>query len=205
MMAQQTIPSYLEQKASQFQGDGLGDMALGLGFLAAAWIMSSDWLPSLAFIWVILLMQGVKAAKKWLTVPRISMVDFTPPVGFEHRRKLFKTSLWILAGLLLLLGLLVFTQIAKWPPAFQAWLDSGATGLWAGIGILVVVLLALAGWVVGAVRWMVYAGLAVLGWLATVWLGIGFLVFLAALGALILAIGTVILVRFLQEYPLSGV
>jgi hypothetical protein len=52
---------------------------------------------------------------------------------------------------------------------------------------------------------MVYAGLAVLGWLATVWLGIGFLVFLAALGALILAIGTVILVRFLQEYPLSGV
>ena len=101
-----------------------------------------------------------------------------------------------------LLGVLLFALGDRLPGQFQAWMEENSSLVWGFAGLLVVVLLGLAGWSTGAPRLLVYAGLGILGGVAVVWFGVNFPLILTALGVVILAVGIALLIRFLQDYSL---
>ncbi len=158
--------------------------------------MYMDWMPSLAIVFIIILMYAVKSAKKRITIPRMLYIELTPSPKAGRRKSLFVVLIAGLVFFLFLAGLLFFARAE-----LVAWISERAAFLWGFIGILVVGLLGLAGWATGARRLLIYPALAVVVWLVTLWLGVDFLVLLTALGAVILVTGIVILAQFLRKYP----
>jgi hypothetical protein len=199
-----TYSSEQERRASQYQGDGLLDIGLGLALLIVGLAMYGDWPMSFVGVWVILWMFGGRAAKRKITLPRLASIDFSPSPEAERRQSYLKQSTIGLILLVFLLSFFLFVFSDRLPVPVRSWVDDGS-GLVIGlIGLTVLLLLGLAGWATGARRLVVYAVLGILGWIATELFGVDIPLIVLALGGVILGVGIYLLTQFLQNHPLPG-
>ena len=192
----------LERRASQFQGDGLLDIGLGLALIIVGLAIYGDWTMSFVGIWVILWMFGGRAAKRRITLPRMPLIDYSPSPDAARRRSYLKRYTIGLIFLIFMLSFLLFAFGDRLPDQYMGLLEDSSALVLGLIGLGVVVLLGLAGWATGAPRLLVYAGLGILGGIAAVWFGVNSPLILTALGVVILAVGISLLIRFLQDYSM---
>jgi hypothetical protein len=178
-----------------YHRDGLIDILLGLGILGFGLMMLTGsvvfnmmaWMPIIFYV----------PLKNRITVPRFGYVQFSS----ESARRV-KLLVALLVGLLLfsfLVAIYVFTVAGNMPPLVD--LLVGGDGMLL-IGGLFTLMMLVAGVATGLARLYVYAVLTMLIVPGGAVLGILPEMRVIFLGALILAIGIVLLLRFLRAYPL---
>lgn len=206
----------IEKRAfrSTFQ-DGLWDLFLGFSLLnmgLGTWLGGilgeSDDLPLSSFgiimtvliVFIVLILLGFWAGKKYITTPRIGRVKFGPARKARQRAVILVLSLSVLAGVVLLALGLVFT-IA--PPEWTAlgWLvPAGA------FGVNSVVVMSLIAYYLDYTRAYVYGWFYALAFPATIllakYLDITFPIAYVVPAGVMVLIGAVLFVRFLRQYPL---
>jgi hypothetical protein len=195
-MSQSINLKEIERKANQYYGDGLIDIAIGLGILLAGIAAIFDW-TAFGGIWVVLLVPALRSARKSITVPRMRYIDFTPNAQWKVKRTIVIVALSL--TVLLTLGLVVFTKYEALPSWLTAWLRQYAGVPWlallVGLGWLIVL-------ATGAKRLYAYTVLAVIAFASGYWFNLEFPLYLTVLGAVILLSGIVVLVQFVRKYPI---
>jgi len=195
----------LERRAFRsYYQDGLWDMYLGtllvVNFAAAAFFSHlQEW----AFIAVYSLLLGCAcflfwAGKKWITVPRLGEVHF------GAARKTRKKWMGLLLGVALLVNaaLVVFTWLMRDNPGLVSFWEWFGSWLAWGIGAWVALIIILIGYFSDFQRLMVYGIFFGAAFTAAERWGTpyGFL----AIGSVMILIGLVYFVRFLQKHPVPG-
>lgn len=199
----------IEKKAfrSTFQ-DGFWDIFLGLTLLAgavAAFLANSGVSEGRIMIIFVALQALVLlvfiAGKKRITVPRMGFVKFGP----KRKRKIWKSRITLVASVLA--GLLVFLAALaiKYYPAGQPKLLLLFPAAWVANSIIVFSLLA---YYLDCTRLYAYGVLFALpvpvDMLVNELLGVKLITIALAVSATImLLVGTVLLTRFLRDYPLA--
>lgn len=195
-MSQSDELKKLSRKAYlSYHQDGLIDILIGLGILGFGLMMLTGnvifnmlaWMPIIFYM----------PLKNRITVPRFGYVQFS-----SERAQRVKLLLALLVGLLLfsfLLGLYVFAVADNMPPLVELLVAGDGMLL---IGGLFVLMMLLAGIATGLSRLFVYAVLTMLIVPGGAVLGIVPEMRVIFLGALILTVGIILLVRFLRAYPL---
>ena len=178
-----------------YHQDGLIDILIGLGILGFGLMLLTGsivfnmlaWMPIIFYV----------PLKNRITVPRFGFVQFT-----SERVKKQRLLIAVMVGLLFFafgLGLYVFAMWDEMPPLVEI-LMAGDGMLLLG-GLFAMMLLA-AGLITGLDRLFIYAILTILILSGGGLLGIEPEIRVVFLGALILLIGIILLVRFLRVYPL---
>jgi hypothetical protein len=187
----------IARKANQYHGDGLIDIAIGLGILIFA---IAEILDQIAFtgVWVALWVPIMMSAKKSITVPRMHYTDFGPAPNARRKVKLVIVTVAGVVALLFTLGLVVFTKNETLPPWLTAWLREYSRMVWPAALVGVGWLIALA---TGVKRLYAYAALAVIAFAGGYWFNLDFPLLFTVLGAVILLSGIVVLLRFKRKYP----
>ena len=196
-MSQNTHLKEIERKANLYHGDGLLDIAIGLGILILTVAMILDQ-TAFTGVWIVLLLPALRSVKKSLTVPRLRYTDFRPAPNAQWKVKLVIVTVAGVVALLFTLGLVVFTR-NETIPALTAWIREYGLVV---VGVLLAGLLSLIAWATGAKRVYTYAALAVIAFASGHWFNLEFTVYLTVLGTVILLSGIVVLVRFLRKYPI---
>jgi hypothetical protein len=196
-MSQNTNLKEIERKANLYHGDGLLDIAIGLGILSFAIAMILDQ-TAFTGVWVVLWLPIMMSAKKSLTVPRMRHTDFRPAPNAQWKVKLVIVTVAGVVALLFTLGLVVFTR-NETIPALTAWIRE--YGLLV-VGVLLAGLLSLIAWATGAKRVYAYAALAVIAFASGHWFNLEFPLYLTVLGTVILLSGMVVLAQFMRNYPI---
>ena len=196
-MSQNTHLKEIEGKANLYHGDGLIDIAIGLGILIFAIAMILD---QVAFTgaWIVLLLPTLRSVKKSLTVPRLRYTDFRPAPNAQWKVKLVIVTVAGVVALLFTLGLVVFTR-NETIPALTAWIREYGLVV---VGVLLAGLLSLIAWATGAKRVYAYAATAVITFASGYWFDLELPLYLTVLAAIILLSGMVVLVRFMRKYPI---
>jgi len=186
----------IERKANQYHGDGLIDIAIGLGILIFA---IAEILDQIAFtgVWVVLWVPIMMSAKKSITVPRMHYTDFGPAPNARRKVKLVIVTVAGVVALLFTLGLVVFTR-SETIPTLTTWVKEYGLIV---IGVLLAGLFGLIAWATGARRVYAYAALAGIAFASGYWFDFEFPLYLMVLGAVILLSGIVVLLRFKRKYP----
>jgi len=196
-MSQNTNLKEIERKANLYHGDGLLDIAIGLGILILAIAMILDQ-TAFTGVWVVLWLPIMMSAKKSLTVPRMRHTDFRPAPNAQWKVKLVMVTVAGVVALLFTLGLVVFTR-NETIPALTAWIREYGLVV---VGVLLAGLLSLIAWATDAKRVYAYAALAAIAFASGHWFNLEFPLYLMVLGTVILLSGIVVLVRFLRKYPI---
>jgi hypothetical protein len=196
-MSQNTNLKEIERKANLYHGDGLLDIAIGLGILSFAIAMILDQ-TAFTGVWVVLWLPIMMSAKKSLTVPRMRHTDFRPAPNAQWKVKLVIVTVAGVVALLFTLGLVVFTR-NETIPALTAWIREYGLVV---VGVLLAGLLSLIAWATGAKRVYAYAALAVIAFASGHWFNLEFPLYLTVLGTVILLSGMVVLVQFMRKYPI---
>jgi hypothetical protein len=196
-MSQNTNLKEIERKANLYHGDGLLDIAIGLGILSFAIAMILDQ-TAFTGVWVVLWLPIMMSAKKSLTVPRMRHTDFRPAPNAQWKVKLVVVTVAGVVALLFTLGLVVFTR-NETIPALTAWIREYGLVV---VGVLLAGLLSLIAWATGAKRVYAYAALAVIAFASGQWFNLEFPLYLTVLGTVILLSGMVVLVQFMRKYPI---
>jgi hypothetical protein len=196
-MSQNTNLKEIERKANLYHGDGLLDIAIGLGILSFAIAMILDQ-TAFTGVWVVLWLPIMMSAKKSLTVPRMRHTDFRPAPNAQWKVKLVIVTVAGVVALLFTLGLVVFTR-NETIPALTAWIREYGLVV---VGVLLAGLLSLMAWATGAKRVYAYAALAVIAFASGQWFNLEFPLYLTVLGTIILLSGMVVLVQFMRKYPI---
>jgi hypothetical protein len=196
-MSQNTNLKEIERKANLYHGDGLLDIAIGLGILILTIAMILDQ-TAFTGVWIVLLLPALRSVKKSLTVPRLRYTDFRPAPNAQWKVKLVIVTVAGVVALLFTLGLVVFTR-NETIPALTAWIREYGLVV---VGVLLAGLLSLIAWATGAKRVYAYAALAVIAFTGGHWFNLEFPVYLTVLGTVIVLSGMVVLVRFLRKYPI---
>jgi hypothetical protein len=196
-MSQNTHLKEIEGKANLYHGDGLIDIAIGLGILIFAIAMILD---QVAFTgaWIVLLLPTLRSVKKSLTVPRLRYTDFRPAPNARWKVKLVIVTVAGVVALLFTLGLVVFAG-NETIPALTAWIREYGLVV---VGVLLAGLLSLIAWATGAKRVYAYAATAVITFASGYWFDLELPLYLTVLAAIILLSGMVVLVRFMRKYPI---
>ena len=194
-MSQNVKSRKIEAVANLYFGDGLLDLALGLGLIMVGVMMIFDQV-AFAGIYIVLLVPIMQSIKKTVTVPRLASINLTETDEAERRRK--QVIITAFLTMTVLLGLVTFLffvmgAMAR-PPWFTQFAGAGLVGL--GVGLM-----ALMAWVIKAKRFFVYAGLTALIFAASDWFNIEVPFAFIGLGILILLSGLEILRRFVGKYP----
>jgi hypothetical protein len=195
-MSQNAHLKEIERKANLYHGDGLIDIAIGLGILILAIAMILDQ-TAFTGAWIVLLLPALRSVKKSLTVPRLRYTDFRPAPNAQWKVKLIIVTVAGVVALLFTLGLVVFTR-NETVPALTAWIREYGLVV---VGVLLAGLLSLIAWATGAKRVYAYAAMAVITFASSYWFNLEFPLYLTVLGAIILLSGMVVLARFLRKYP----
>jgi len=185
-----------EQRSYLYHRDGLADIFLGLGILAFGLLLLTK------LFWMIGILAAVfvpiwQSAKQGITAPRLSNVKYHPEktTSFQDRMRLA-----VGFGI----GSLTLGAIAIWLFSTRG-LSSGLF-VWLGahvaepLAILAGVLISLIGLLFRIHRFYVYALLTV----AFTYVGdflIPPVIYVSALGILVLLVGIIHLISFLSEYP----
>jgi hypothetical protein len=196
-MSQSTNLKEIERKANLYHGDGLLDIAIGLGILSFAIAVILDQ-TAFTGVWVVLWLPIMMSAKKSLTVPRMRHTDFRPAPNAQWKVKLVVVTVAGVVALLFTLGLVVFTR-NETIPALTAWIREYGLVV---VGVLLAGLLSLIAWATGAKRVYAYAALAVIAFASGQWFNLEFPLYLTVLGTVILLSGMVVLVQFMRKYPI---
>jgi hypothetical protein len=195
-MSQNTNLKEIERKANLYHGDGLLDIAIGLGILSFAIAMILDQ-TAFTGVWVVLWLPIMMSAKKSITVPRMRHTDFRPAPNVQWRVKLVIVTVAGVVALLFTLGLVVFTR-NETIPALTAWIREYGLVV---VGVLLAGLLSLMAWATGTKRVYAYAALAVIAFASGHWFNLEFPLYLTVLGTVLLLSGMVVLVQFMRKYP----
>jgi hypothetical protein len=196
-MSQNTHLKEIEHKANLYHGDGLIDIAIGLGILIFAIAMILDQ-AAFTGAWIILLLPALRSVKKSLTVPRLRYTDFRPAPNAQWKVKLVIVTVTGVVALLFTLGLVVFTR-NETIPALTAWIREYGLVV---VGVLLTGLLSFIAWATGAKRAYAYAAMAVITFASGYWFNLEFPLYLTVLGAIIVLSGMVVLVQFMRKYPI---
>ena len=196
-MSQNTHLKEIERKANLYHGDGLLDIAIGLGILILTVAMILDQ-TAFTGVWIVLLLPALRSVKKSLTVPRLRYTDFRPAPNAQWKVKLVIVTVAGVVALLFTLGLVVFTR-NETIPALTAWIREYGLVV---VGVLLAGLLSLIAWATGAKRVYAYAALAVIAFASGHWFNLEFPVYLTVLGTVIVLSGMVVLVQFIRKYPI---
>jgi hypothetical protein len=196
-MSQNANLKEIEREANLYHGDGLLDIAIGLGILIFA---IATILDQTAFtgVWIVLLLPALRSVKKSLTVPRLRYTDFRTAPNAQWKVKLVIVTVAGVVALLFTLGLVVFTR-NETIPALTAWIRECGLVV---VGVLLAGLLSLIAWATGAKRVYAYAALAVIAFASGHWFNLEFPFYLTVLGTVILLSGMVVLVQFMRKYPI---
>jgi hypothetical protein len=198
------IPDLKEVERRAFRGfyqDGLWDIYFGLLLVCVylftllegqgVWIRFAAYLVifggTYALFW---------AGRKWITAPRLGQVRFGP----QRRVRKIKMVLLLTVSVVVNIALVAVAVLARRDPALQgAWSQAGNWLGW-GMGAWIAVLIALLGYWMDFDRLMYYAVFFGGSFtVAEVWRStFGFLV----VGAGMIIIGLVFLLRFLRNHPL---
>jgi len=193
-MSQSINLKEIERKANLYHGDGLIDIAIGLGILLAGIAAIFGW-TAFGGIYVVLLLPALRSAKKSITVPRMRHIDFTPKA--QWKLKLVIVTVALSVAVLFTLGLVVFTRNEALPSWLTAWLREYA-------GVVSPALLVGLGWLIvlatGVKRLYAYTALAVIAFASGYWFNLEFPLYFTALGAVILLSGIGVLVQFMRKY-----
>jgi hypothetical protein len=177
--------------------DGILDIIAGLLVLAFGLAMVFDASTLFIFTWMPIMLYW--PVKQVITLPRMGFVKFSP----ERQRKISRNYvLLIVAGTLsLLLGLVAFVGFES--PIFNFRLFMRTYSLLL-LGVVMAGAFGLISILYEIRRFMAYAVLVFSAWLAPFLFQIHEGVLVAFAGGLISLIGIVILVRFLNHYPLPA-
>ncbi len=172
---------------SYFQ-DGWWDMLLGIFLISwgVTFLSGLGWIPGALFVGLYSLSWPVK---KWLTYPRIGHAKIA-----EERRQVMK--LVILGSATALLGLMSFISLAA--GSRPDWLMEYFILLFSAVITIVICILAYwwrAKW------WYGYAGLLMTAACFHQWLGLQLPLTYIIPGAIVFAVGIIMLYRFLHKYP----
>lgn len=177
--------------------DGLVDIFAGIILLVMGFWMMTElfWFGA---IMVPILLPVWRDAKKRITAPRLR--DLEIPAGVTKRTKATLMMMLVLGSLALILGLVLFLLLVggseiTW---LRQWL-SNYFGL--VIGVIGASLLAAAGALNGLRRFYLYALLTLTVFSAMTLIDFHVAIALVVLGGLIFASGVIILIRFLNHYP----
>lgn len=183
-----------QMASTPFHGDGLIDIAIGVGLLVAAFGLYTDlfWLAAIYSALVVSVMPGLK---KRITAPRLEPSRLSAE-QLEKNRRAQRIMMIALSGTLLLgvlafglTTLTAFQSVAPWPV------------LAVGIALVLVSLLAAMAYAYNLKRFYAYAALALLIVLGAVLLRASLPSTLLLLGGLFLAAGSTVMVRFIQQQP----
>lgn len=172
--------------------DGLWDLYLGAIFLLLG---IAEWLETpLIGIIPAVLYPVLLAAKQGITAPRLRPADLPPARGTQRR-----TLVFLVLGLVLLCGLLVFALMTGEPSTWlRSWLDRYlATALW----MLVIGIFTAWGYYSGERRLLGYAALFATAWLVSFWVELPLYLYALVLGTFISVSGLAVAVRFVQLHP----
>ena len=187
----------LEKKAYESTwDDGLLDVFVGFSLLGLGIFWLTDYAVFGGLIPVLLvpIWPGVRSK---ITVPRAGSVKFGAARRAKERRNL--TTLFLAGAATMLLGVVLYFTVARGAESSAAWPTIVIPAL---PGVLLAAAASFAGNMIGAQRFYVYAGLLLVGAAIGVWLDLEPGVYLAASGAVVLATGIVMVVRFIREYPI---
>jgi hypothetical protein len=177
-----------------YHQDGLVDILFGLGLIGFGLMMLTGNVVYNVLGWIILV-TFYMPIKKAVTIPRLGYVQF-------HSRR---TVRWGLISfvigvvvLILVLGLVNQTRNERLPASWQAMLREYDMLV---IGALLSIPLTLVSALTGLLRPLAYIGLSLLVILAGIQLGIQPPIYMIALGAIIMLIGSIYLARFMIRHP----
>jgi len=175
---------------------GLWDVALGSLFLSFGLSIFVDFAP-LTAIWVVVLFPSLRDAGRRLIIPRIGHVQFQEPRQRANTRLIGILSVSVVVGLMAFL----FTAWASdgTAPTWALWIRGHFAGV---LGMMWGAMIAATGWLVDFPRLYAYGALMVVAlWTTDLTGRIHLGVSLTGVGAIILCVGLVLLVRFLRTYP----
>jgi hypothetical protein len=179
-----------------YHQDGLIDILIGLGILGFGLMILTGnfvfnmlaWMPILFYV----------PLKNRITVPRFGYVQFT-----SERTKRTRILIAVMVGMLFFsfgLGLYVFALFDQMPPLLELAMAGDGMLL---IGGLFAVAMLVAGLITRLDRLIIYAILTLLILPGGLLLGVEPELRVVFLGASILLIGVILLLRFLRAYPLQ--
>jgi hypothetical protein len=190
----------------QYAGDGLVDILIGLWAVGFGLWMLVENVVFIALL-PIFFVPSWWSVKRSITAPRMHVINFTPAPN--ARRNLMGIMLvGVLAlALLMVLGLVVFWgqstgNAPPWLLAALAWLREHAT---LAFGLFGATLLGVSALIFGLNRFYAYALLTVIISAAGYLLGVPLWVTVVLVGAMMSLSGTIILLRFLNRYPVETV
>ena len=180
-----------------YHQDGLWDIFLGLCLLGFGIAMLLD-MTAFAGITPALVVPIILSLKQRITIPRLGHAKFLPERRAVERAQL--VGMVILGGLVLsmIAGLLIFVMNDTLPAELYTWLKANFAPAFGGLAALALTIVAL---VSRVTRLLAYAALIFIAFAGGHWLNITFPVMVTVVGSGIIAIGLVILFRFLGKYP----
>lgn len=184
----------IERKAyTAYHKDGVVDVTIGFAVLVFGAIMLGD-MPWIGGILGILAISFYAGLKKVVTVPRIGYVKF------PQQRAQRMTALMVVLGFLAFAaGMGAFMQTTS--QGTPDWVMLLIDNYMLTIGAAVAGLFLLGGYAFKTKRIYAYALLTLAMFTVGHFLSFHLYYYLAALGTIILAIGIVLMTRFIQKYP----
>lgn len=177
-----------------YTNDGLIEMVLGSTLLMAVLMMQTD-LIYMGAIWVVLILPLVWSLKRWITVPRLTAAEVAS-VDIDRAKRLRIFAILALTALVIG-GAFVFATFFS-----ESTLGQYARIFWSSLSFLILVgLIAAMGYFLDQKRWYAYAALTVFMAVLVTWFNVPFPLALVTIGGAILAVGLVLLVRFLSTHP----
>jgi len=171
--------------------DGLLDLFCGVGLLGVGIGFETD-LVVFAALMPVVLTPLWRPFRAWLVEPRGGYVRFSQSRRSRSTRELRLTAMLGLAALILAVSLFFAIRINGESP-LAAYLVPGLPAALVGIG------LALGGWLTGARRFLWYAIALATAAVATIVVGGNPGAPLVAVGVIVVAIGAILLSRFLRD------
>ena len=178
--------------------DGLIDAFVGVSLLGLGLFWLTDYAVFGGCI-PALLMPIWPRLRRQLTAPRRGLVQFREGRRNTERRKL--QGLFVAGLATFVLGVVLYFALGRTGVADGDWVRIVIPGL---PGVLLAVGASLAGAMIGAHRFHLYAGLLVVGASVGIWLRWEPGLYLAGAGAVVLVTGIVMVVRFVRTYPIES-
>ncbi len=184
----------LEEKASLYHQDGILDIAIGLLALLVGLFLYGEGIQSVIPIYIVLWLPMVKSFKRLVTVPRMAYVAISQQPGQAEKKQITWIAMLTAVTVLFILGLIAFFN-----PDISTLIQMGG-GIYGVVSLLMVFILAFAGWANNVYRFTAYTALALLLWFIGLWTGYSFPLLLL-LGGIVLLCGIVVLWQFVHRYP----
>jgi uncharacterized membrane protein len=184
-----------ENRYALFHKDGLLDVFIGFGIFFAGLFLWTE-MVWMAAIFVPIFLPAFQAARNRFLHPRLGNLDHDPRFQAQAQKILFSVTL--LLGILLLAGVGMFFAFGEMSGPVNDWLRQYfllVIGfIFAGVWVFAAALLKIVRFYLYAVFTLVSLGAAQITTLPF-WLA------LSILGGLIALVGSLFLIRFVQQYP----